>query len=180
MRLRALAAVLLVSLPWQAAGADMAGDAQRLMRYWYGTIWAQDFTQGDTLELDLTCDGSVERVFAWRDGVNPEKEVYNLALIARRADPLPTRWETLPDASAMLLPLDLEVGTGDQFALCDNRQKPYGSGFEATVVPISDRARKSFGLPPACREWLRIDDGMCDAIYVGYDPEKGMFVLDRN
>ena len=69
MRLRALAAVLLVSLPWQAAGADMAGDAQRLMRYWYGTIWVQDFTQGDTLELDLTCDGSVERVFAWRDGV---------------------------------------------------------------------------------------------------------------
>lgn len=172
--------ILVLLLSAETAGADLAGEAQRLMRYWYGTIWAQDFTQGDALELDLTCDGTPERVFAWRDGVNPEKEVYNLALIAKRADPLPARWESLPDASAMLLPLDLEVGTGDHFALCENRQEPYGSGFEATVVPISDRARTSFGLPAACKEWLRIDDGMCDAIYVGYDPEKGMFVLDRN
>lgn len=152
------------------------------MRYWYGTIWSQDFspeTDGD-VTVDLTCDRQPDRVFAWRDGVNPEGDYFQVALISTRPGSPDQGWEKLPGAGSGLRPLTLNIGTREQYALCDNRQEPYGSGYRTTVVPIPAGARERFGLPAACINWLRIDDGMCDAIHVGYDPAKGMFVLDRN
>lgn len=179
MPVRVIAAALVIlSLTIQAGYADLAGDAYRLMRYWYGTIWSQDFQEGTDLAADFTCDGADDRVFAWRDGVNPEGEYFHVALVSKPGGG--AGWERLPDVASGLLPLRINVRTGEQFALCDNRQKPYGSGYKVTITPAPGDVRTRFGLPETCTAWLRIDDGMCDALHVGYDPAKGTFVLDRN
>ena len=126
MRVRVIAAALVIlSLTVQVGYADLAGDAYRLMRYWYGTIWSQDFQEGADLAADLTCDGVADRVFAWRDGVNPEGDYFHVALVSGGG----AGWERLPDVASGLLPLRLDVGTGAQFALCDNRREPFGSGY---------------------------------------------------
>jgi hypothetical protein len=164
----------------QSDPATLAGDAYRLMHYWYGTIWRDDFRNGVEITADLTCDGVPDEIYAWRDGVNPEGEYFHVALISRPAGPDSAGWERLPDVAAGLLPLRLNVGTDEQFALCENASAPYGSGYKVTAAPVPADVREKFGLPTSCAVRLRIDDGMCDAIHVGYDPAKGMFVLDRN
>ncbi|UTW52589.1 hypothetical protein KFF05_04240 [bacterium SCSIO 12827] len=179
MRGRVIAAALVIlPLTVQIGYADLAGDAYRLMRYWYGTIWSQDFQEGTDIAADLTCDGVADRVFAWRDGVNPEGEYFHVALVSGSGGG--AGWERLPDVVSGLLPLRLDVGTGAQFALCDNRREPFGAGYRATMEPVPEGARTRFALLAACARWLRIDDGMCDALWVGYDPAQQKFILDRN
>ncbi|MEQ8504744.1 MAG: hypothetical protein RIB80_05410 [Rhodospirillales bacterium] len=179
-RCAATAGLLAVLLVGAVQARPVDWETHRLIRYWYGTIWSQDFSPATDADLavDLTCDGDPDRVFAWRDGVNPEGEYFHVALVSKPGGG--AGWERLPDVASGLLPLRINVGTGEQYALCDNRQEPYGSGYKTTVAPVPDAARSRFGLPETCRAWLRIDDGMCDALWVGYDPAKGTFVLDRN
>ena len=117
-------------------------------------------------------------MFAWRDGVNPEGEYFHVALVTKPGGG--AGWERLPDVASGLLPLRINVGTGAQFALCDNRRKPFGSGYRTTVEPVPEGAQTRFALPAACTRWLRIDDGMCDTLWVGYDPAQQKFILDRN
>jgi hypothetical protein len=184
---RAFALVIAAWLVIMTAAGDakadaetLAGDAYRLLRYWYGTIWAQDFENGTEITSDLTCDGAVDEIYAWRDGVNPEGNFFHVAVVSQPGGSADNGWERLPDVAGGLFPLRLNIGSDEQFALCDSTVAPYGSGHKTTVVPIPAGARARFALPASCRNWLRVDDGMCDAVYVGYDPAKGMFVLDRN
>jgi len=151
-----------------------------MMRYTYGSIWRSDFKQGTRLQVDLTCDGADDWVFAWRDGVNPERDYFSVALVSNPGGPVEAGWKRFDNLPSALLTLGLPVGTGEQFGLCDNRQEPYGSGYKTTVAEIPNEAHRRFSLPDTCRSWLRIDDGMCDVFHVGYDPAKGTFVLNRN
>tara|TARA_R100001129_G_scaffold167861_4_gene135696 strand:+ start:7400 stop:7969 length:570 start_codon:yes stop_codon:yes gene_type:complete len=178
-----IAAWLVITAAAGEARADagtLAGDAYRLLRYWYGTIWAQDFTNGTEITADLTCDGVADEIYAWRDGVNPEGNYFHVAVVSQPGGSADNGWERLPDVEGGLFPLRLTIGSDDQFALCDSTVTPYGSGYKTTVVPIPADARTRFALPASCRNWLRIDDGMCDALWVGYDPAQQKFILDRN
>lgn len=172
--------VLSVAGVAKADPAPLVGDAYRLMRYWYGTIWDDDFRNGAEITADLTCDGAADEIYAWRDGVNPEGNYFHVAVVSQPGGSADNGWERLPDVAGGLFPLRLTVGSDDQFALCDNSVAPYGSGYKTTVVPIPADARARFDLPASCRHWLRIDDGMCDALWVGYDPGQQKFILDRN
>jgi len=162
-----------------AGGAPGDAEVMRLLRFWYGNAFVGDIARGADLSVDLTCDGIADRVVAWRDRNGLRDDFYQIALIKEFPGPPPPGWETVHNARGALISLRLEVGTGGQYALCQAATGAV-SDIRVTVARPDRQTRARFNLPPACKRWLRIDDGMCDALWVGYDPAQQKFVLDRN
>jgi len=45
---------------------------------------------------------------------------------------------------------------------------------------LSSADRAAHGLPRSCTGAIKLDDGMCDSIYIGWNPTEKRFILHRN
>ena len=72
----------------------------------------------------------------------------------------------------------IAVGGDDQYALCGMAGQAPSVTLE--TYPLAPEAHAASGLPAGCRTGLRIDDGMCDALFVMWSPQAEDFIFERN
>ncbi|GAB6042355.1 hypothetical protein [Endothiovibrio diazotrophicus] len=116
---------------------------------------------------DLTCDGAGDYFVGWSDLGDPVHPRYHIAVVYHDGDRLTHRHTTL------------DLGGDGQYALCV-------PGPDATpevtlgAHGYSAAERTAHGLPERCAGAVRLDDGLCDALYIGWEPVIQQFLLERN
>lgn len=134
----------------QASG-EPRPDAMEVARF----LWGQyaDPSRLTVLREDVTCDARADLVLVYLDLDSPDGPFLSVAVRETGA--------TLERIPATYLDFD----TGTFASLC-------GPGRMVDVSVVGDLEPESvldltgFSSPPACRVGLRLDDGMCDAVWV--------------
>lgn len=120
-----------------------------------------------TLEGDLTCDGSNDYFVGWTDLDNPERKSYHIAVVYHDGARLTHHHA------------EFDLGGDNQFSLCVMDPNSYPD-VTLTGQAITDADRAAFNLAASCPGVVRLDDGMCGAIYIGWSVSEKQFVLHRN
>ena len=131
--------------------------------------WKSGLQHGrpQTLAGDLTCDGADDYFVGWTDLDNPDRKAYHIAVVYHDGERL-THHHT-----------DLDLGGNGQYAVCTPGPNRFPT-ITLTGHALNDASRAAHNLPAGCTGAVKLDDGMCDAIYIGWEPALKRFVLHRN
>lgn len=144
-----------VSATAQTAAATPALDVARFL--WGPTIPSDRLR---TLSADLTCDGAPDQVLVFLDLDSPDGPFLSVA-VRRPGD------QSLEQVPATYLDF-----TGERFgSLCGDAALPATEVH--TLEPETALDLTGFTAPPLCRTGLRLDDGMCGAVWVFTKPGDG-------
>lgn len=139
-----------------SAGAAATGDeAMATARF----LWGQNVDPGrlTVLRKDVTCDGKPDLTLGYHNVDIPDGPFFEVAVRETGAD-----LESIPVAF-----LDFDQG-GFQ-SLCGGGG-PISVTVEGNLMPADVEALTGLTAPPLCRVGLRVDDGMCDAVWVFTTP----------
>ena len=120
-----------------------------------------------TLTGDLSCDTAFDYFVGWTDLDNPDRKAYHIAVVYHDGDRLTHHHATL------------DLGGRGQYAVC----VPGPGRFPDITLqgyPLSSADRAAHRLPRSCTGAIKLDDGMCDSIYIGWNPTEKRFILHRN
>ena len=133
------------------------------------TDWKAGLRNGrpQTLTGDLSCDGAADYFVGWTELDNPDRKRYHIAVVYHEGARL-----THHHAS-------LDLGGDGQSAVCVANPDDYPT-ITLAGHPLTDASRAAYSLPPGCTGAVRLDDGICDAIYIGWEPARKQFILHRN
>ncbi len=129
-----------------------------------------DVTSPDVhaIEIDLTCDGGKDRVYAWLDVENSETS--KLFVSTSYFEPLPQHEEPTPTSRSIEIPL----GPTGSLATCED--EPSISSFQLSA---SDATSMELERRPSCKKVLVISDACGDSLKIYWSTRHSILLPER-